>query len=286
METRKRKAGDSVDCKTVKSLKQSTQSNNKVLPPEILIKIFKFLKLKDLCRAASVCKTWHSIAHDETLWYKIDLSELNLSLKNLWKFIRQKYTTHARLIIINGQLNLQYKGKLEKIISPALMSKLKETCCNLKSIKFHCVDMRLITVQDLPDNIEEITLLRCEVPVNWFRGNDFKCLKLLDLTTSSRTCHTHIKDLNNCKEVLESLILSNCYRIDDRAIDLITKDFTNLKCLLINGTSSTSLSIHWICTRLKKLNCLNIENCKYINESDKQFAVETFKSDETFKLIM
>lgn len=173
---------------------------------------------------------------------------------------------------------------MEKIISPALMAKLKETCLNLRSIKFQCVDMNLITIQDLSENIEEITLHRCEVPVNWFRGNTFKCLKLLNLTTSSRTCHTHIKDLDNCKETLETLILSNCYRIDDRALEIITSNFTHLKCLKINGTSCTSLSIHWICTRLKELNCLNIENCKFLNESDKQFAAETFAADETFKL--
>jgi len=38
------------------------------IPEELLVKIFGFLRAKDLARVAGVCKTFNRISNDERLW--------------------------------------------------------------------------------------------------------------------------------------------------------------------------------------------------------------------------
>ena len=43
------------------------------LPEEILLKIFTYLNVKDICRCAKVCKRFGKLSHDESIWRKINL---------------------------------------------------------------------------------------------------------------------------------------------------------------------------------------------------------------------
>ncbi|XP_030623905.1 S-phase kinase-associated protein 2 [Chanos chanos] len=44
------------------------------LPDELLLGIFHCLSLKDLLRTSRVCKRWHRLAFDESLWHSVDLA--------------------------------------------------------------------------------------------------------------------------------------------------------------------------------------------------------------------
>ena len=44
-----------------------------LLMPEITLKIFSYLRTKDICRLARVCKVWRNIARDQELITNIDL---------------------------------------------------------------------------------------------------------------------------------------------------------------------------------------------------------------------
>ncbi|XP_074546684.1 S-phase kinase-associated protein 2 [Halichoeres trimaculatus] len=46
------------------------------LPEELLLRIFLYLPLPDLLRLSSVCKRWHRLAFDESLWHSVDLEGL------------------------------------------------------------------------------------------------------------------------------------------------------------------------------------------------------------------
>ena len=47
------------------------------IPDEVILNIFKNLDLKDLGRCSKVCKRFHKVGHDETLWQKINLRQNN-----------------------------------------------------------------------------------------------------------------------------------------------------------------------------------------------------------------
>lgn len=44
-----------------------------LLTPEIMLKIFSFLRTKDICLLSRVCKAWRNIARDHLLFARIDL---------------------------------------------------------------------------------------------------------------------------------------------------------------------------------------------------------------------
>ncbi|NWH81706.1 SKP2 protein, partial [Piaya cayana] len=48
------------------------------LPDELLLAIFAYLPLKDLLKVSLVCKRWHSLSLDESLWQTLDLTARNL----------------------------------------------------------------------------------------------------------------------------------------------------------------------------------------------------------------
>jgi hypothetical protein len=147
------------------------------------------------------------------------------------------------------------------------------------SLKF--IDLNLITVVDLPEKLERLQLKRCEIPVNWFSNNNFKNLYTLDLSDSSRTTTQHIRDLaQSSGKTLKTLILSNCYRVVDASIDLLTNEFLNLVCLKINGTKCTSLSVHFICNRLKLIETIDARDCAGIGTVDLEYLRKIFTIDQ------
>jgi hypothetical protein len=75
------------------------------LPHEILLQIMKNLTIAERCKCARVCKAWSNACYDETLWYHIDLSEISVDLKKLWKLLRHKCFVNAKSIKICGNLN-------------------------------------------------------------------------------------------------------------------------------------------------------------------------------------
>ncbi|XP_018557436.1 S-phase kinase-associated protein 2 isoform X1 [Lates calcarifer] len=46
------------------------------LPDELLLKVLFYLPLQDLLRMSIVCKRWHRLAFDESLWHSVDLEGL------------------------------------------------------------------------------------------------------------------------------------------------------------------------------------------------------------------
>ena len=173
---------------------------------------------------------------------------------------------------------------MDRMLTSAFLNKLNSTCKDLIKFKLKYVDLSVIKVNDLKENLKELHLLRCEIPIDWFIKNNLSSIETLDLSQSSRVCAQHLKDLvDNCKNNLKTLSLSFCYRIDDKAVEIISKEFINLTVLKLNGTIITDLALHWICTRLKKLQLLDIRKCKYLLEPDTNFIKESFENNKDFK---
>ncbi|XP_010290058.1 PREDICTED: S-phase kinase-associated protein 2 isoform X2 [Phaethon lepturus] len=49
-----------------------------VLPDELLLAIFAYLPLNDLLKVSVICKRWHCLSFDESLWQTLDLTGRNL----------------------------------------------------------------------------------------------------------------------------------------------------------------------------------------------------------------
>ncbi|XP_061732773.1 S-phase kinase-associated protein 2 [Nerophis ophidion] len=58
------------------------------LPEELILRILLFLPLRDLLRTAVICKRWHRLAFDESLWQSVDLegkTNMGLALQQVLK---------------------------------------------------------------------------------------------------------------------------------------------------------------------------------------------------------
>ena len=173
---------------------------------------------------------------------------------------------------------------MNRMLTPAFLNKLNDSCKSLIIMKLKYVDVSWISVDDLSENLKELFLMRCEIPIDWFVKNNFNNLETLDLTESSRVCTKHIKDLvENCKKSLKRLILSSCYRVDNKTVEIITTEFLDLTCLKLDGTKITDLGVHWICTRLKFLKELSVGKSNF--NPDIEFIKDSFRHIENFKLI-
>ena len=60
------------------------------LPDEIILKIFKELKFKELAQCAQVCKKFRHITQDEYLWQKINLYEKKVTPEFIAHILKQK----------------------------------------------------------------------------------------------------------------------------------------------------------------------------------------------------
>lgn len=54
-------------------LSLSFQKTVHCLPDKLLLEIFSYLRLSDLCRLARVCKRWRHLAYDGRLWTRVSL---------------------------------------------------------------------------------------------------------------------------------------------------------------------------------------------------------------------
>lgn len=105
------------------------------------------------------------------------------------------------------------------------MAKLNQSCTSLNKIDIKFSNLSPIEVTDLCKDIKELNLVRCEIPYRWFNLNTFTNLESLDLSYSSRVCSKHLQDLSHTAKItLKILKLKNCYRIDDRAIEVLVEE--------------------------------------------------------------
>ena len=156
-------------------------------------------------------------------------------------------------------------------VSKALLQKIKTLCLRLKEFEIEFCDFKLIETNDLSQGLERIRLSRCEIPLNWFRSCKFNRLETLDMSYSSSVGHVHLKDLAECaRHTLKRLILKGCYRVGDRAAQVLTtEDFTKLKTLDLENTYIEEKGALLILRHFKdQIEFFSLKSCKLLFKED------------------
>ncbi|XP_062515555.1 F-box/WD repeat-containing protein 8-like isoform X2 [Corticium candelabrum] len=75
------------------------------LPKEVGIRVFSFLDFRDLCRCSQVSWSWHILADDEVLWYRVCQGQQFKNVQNLsiasrvgWKGVARHHHVKAQLL--------------------------------------------------------------------------------------------------------------------------------------------------------------------------------------------
>lgn len=183
-----------------------------VLPVELSLKILSYLTIFELCQPVSrVCRRWHQLSRDLSLWTELDVSESDRS-----------DIGHEQLISITHQLT------------------------RLKKLSFAGRDdLNLVTLIEL---CPFLTFLKC-LNLGFSQNINRPCLKAislhcqeleeLNLEGCPKVAHRCLTALENLQ--LKSLNLSHCDRLEESDIVNFLQCQTRLRCLDIDGIPCMSL---------------------------------------------
>ncbi|XP_070706899.1 S-phase kinase-associated protein 2 isoform X2 [Pempheris klunzingeri] len=117
------------------------------LPDELLLRILSCLPLQDLLRMSLVCKRWHCLAFDESLWHSVDLEQLT----HMGPALQQVLKTGVRRLrcprSFVEELHFTITGQLQ-IVQLDLSSSIIPTSA-LESIICHCRLLEYLSLEGL-----------------------------------------------------------------------------------------------------------------------------------------
>lgn len=224
----------------------SSEYNFHDLPEELVLVIFSYLNLAELCKtAALVCKLWLHYSRSPVLRQKLSLSELTIPM-NHFDELRAVIVTHFPFL---KHLYLQRRTKLTLVACRALARVCPHLQClslascgpvtkeELDEFATFCPQLRDINLEECAVTDECIEVL-AKLPLQ--RLNACHCTRLTDLGLKflATDCH-HLRSLNfdgvqwiseeaiavlveNCKECIELLWLDG-EDMTDASVKLISK---------------------------------------------------------------
>ena len=223
------------------------------LPDEIILKIFKELKLKELGQCAQVCKKFRHITQDESLWQKINLYEKKVTPEFIAHILKQK----------TKYLNL-------------FCAKIPKTCKELQSDYFpkenqlKYLNLGFSTAQEeflkyltsTSSSLEKLSLAWLDIDLEFLEGLVQNSLTLKVL---------HLFDCNGLDQMYGT----------KKSIEIITSTFDQLTELNLGQTKLSRESIVYLCSNLtENLEKLSLENIKLIDEDIKTLLPRCCKLTE------
>ena len=143
------------------SLSACFQKTIDKLPDKMLLHIFSYLRHKDLCKIASVCRKWRLIAYDSRLWTRVSLrpeySELHVNnIEALLALISIRFSSTLRYIELPCEL-----------VQAPVLHELANKCPNLRYMTLDFANaMQLHDFNDLnafPCSLRSLTICLSEV---------------------------------------------------------------------------------------------------------------------------
>ncbi|CAF1472104.1 unnamed protein product [Rotaria sordida] len=257
------------------------------LPDETLLSIFKYLTIDELIHAASICKWFRRIAYDDEFWTTIDLTSKVYSNRVLLKFLRRFPRDCTEVLKISGGLHHNNSGKpppyTEQLNSLIQISYPNLRYLYLSQYDFHINQTAIRNITYLPSNLYGLYLNKCEMLTTNLSGGlnflqisqkfqkkiPFQQLQILSFENSSCLKSESIHYLIDLCPNLIEINFNGCFRIIPTRIFINTLiSYSNtLRRLYLSETQITDDTIHSICRKLKRLNILNIKNCKHITKN-------------------
>uniref|UniRef100_A0A8C7W204 S-phase kinase associated protein 2 n=1 Tax=Oncorhynchus mykiss TaxID=8022 RepID=A0A8C7W204_ONCMY len=144
------------------------------LPDELLLGILSCLPLQDLLRMSRVCKRWHRLAFDESLWHSVDLvgkAQLVLGLRCPHTCIGEPYNPICLLNFLSDNIvqSLSQNTVLVRLnlcgcseFSPDSLSQILKSCLRLEELILSWCDFSTdhvkAVVSNIPSNITQLNL--------------------------------------------------------------------------------------------------------------------------------
>lgn len=228
------------------------------LPPCVLLRIFHFLDLKSLCTCSRVCRSWYNYSNDPSLWRIIDLRSYQINLRLIKKIFSRRVSKNTKEIYIKG--TVMEKKKFDNL-SQTLLQSIKSKAGRLEKFCLYDSYLRNIKIKWFPGCINNLSLVHCVVPLDWFyelrQSNLFPALEYLDLSRCTRIAKDDVLSICFIK-TLKTLKLNGCYRVIDKDIEVIAKNLDKLTKLEVNNCRLSDVSMQYITCYRKNIKSLSI----------------------------
>jgi hypothetical protein len=238
------------------------------LPDKILLHIFSYLRHKDLCHIASVCRKWRMVAYDSRLWTRVSLRPeySDLHVTNMDALLA--------LIGVRFGSTLRYIEMPCELVTAPILHELSNKCPNLKHMTLDFSHaMQLHDFNDLnafPCNLRSLTVCLSEVIfMEGFMRRVYQSLATLEVLHLIGTFELGDEEEEEIYEVINiskikahtpNLKIVNLYGIsfvDDSHVELLSSNCIHLECLALNFClrvkGATLKTLIQRCTKLRSL---------------------------------
>ncbi|XP_051956569.1 S-phase kinase-associated protein 2-like isoform X1 [Xyrauchen texanus] len=139
------------------------------LPDELLLSILSHLSLKDLLRTSHVCKRWHRLAFDESLWHSVDLvgkalldAELGQVLAAGVLRLRCPHTCIGQPSFKSTEkLNVQHMDLSGCTVETSVLEDILSRCIHLQNLSLEGLVLSDSIIHYLSQNPELVRLNLC-----------------------------------------------------------------------------------------------------------------------------
>ncbi|XP_050069592.1 F-box/LRR-repeat protein 7 isoform X1 [Anopheles maculipalpis] len=238
------------------------------LPDKVILHIFSYLSHLEICRMATVCRRWRTIAYNTQLWKNVSLrpevSGLHVgSLESLLQLISVRFGPSLRYIELPIEL-----------ITHTVLHELSSKCPNLTHMLLDfSTAMQLhdfSEMQAFPAKLRYMCI--CLSEVIFMEGfmrkiyNFINGLEVLHLIGTYEKCEEEEEEIyevinvHKLKSATPNLRVINLYGInfiDDSHIDAFSSNCIQLECLAVNYCNKVvGSTLKALLARSKQLKCL------------------------------
>ncbi|XP_003748063.1 F-box/LRR-repeat protein 2 [Galendromus occidentalis] len=253
---------------------------NKMLPKELLLKVFSFLDIVTLCRCAQVSREWNLLAMDGSNWQNIDLFSYQKDINcDVVSYIAGRCGRFLTVISLRG---------CEDISGEALIQ-FSEHCPNIEKVVLSCcrkiTDDAIVALAKACRRLHSLYIDSCveltdrsimsfknlrDVNISWCRKITQEGIGMLGsehlVRFTAKGCagvtNEAMSRLASSSPKLEALDLQCCPYVFDAAIIAVAQNCHELRNLCASGCSNlTDASTQALAQGCPKLHTLEMASC-------------------------
>lgn len=228
----------------------------------VLLKVFQYLTIKEICIVRAVCKQWQCVAQHPTLWRHVEIKDVMLPVTSFYTIAA--WCTMTETIWLQGliptptlddeDLN-SYVARQKACFEPALGIILRASSSTLRSIMLH--ECNIMITQ----RIFWLISVSCEHLNELQYSSDEFPPTVASLWSLSIGCPT-ITSLH-LPPVFTSTAVA---QFDDQCLTTIADGWPYIRTLSIGSPSVTSAGLHFIIKQCQLLEHLCVMYSQQINE--------------------
>lgn len=227
------------------------------LPDSLLLQILGLLPPRDRLGGARVCRRWHRLVRDKSLWRHLDLTPYKMTSKALWHLLRNHLRGSLQTLKARGTLRSIRK---QEVFSPALMQALGKQCPSLHHLCLTETDLRSLSYSCIPPSLKTLELRCCEIPSVWFQvaaASQTPQIQNLKIQNVPAFSNQHLVNIS-VQGTLKTVVLSETYRVTDAGIQSASSHMGDVEYLALRQCSIGDLAIHFISRNMKHLRSLDL----------------------------